>query len=272
MNEPDLTEAERQALREALGEVPPTFENTALRNEISADFAAIRSVLKPSAVDATVDESPSEIPPAILAKLQDFQNATWEQLHRRAPIPIDVGRKIPQPVVTRWSKPAFIAVGIAALLAVLGVATKLVLPSGGTFQPTFAWENSVDSSQKYDVWVLPAEGDPETAAPLFKVFNKRSPVKLSEMQAADGKSTSLKKDEPHRLLVCLATVGKFGGNAVPLPAQNEIKVEPPTAPAVLKRLINAKRLTDAQKVLAALPASVRDEPEVLELAKQIPPQ
>lgn len=259
MNANELTAGELRALQEALGELPPSDSPDPQSQELRNDFNLFDAGLRPV----------PPMPPEIAARLKASADDLWESRYgkKQATAPQPIRKPVPQ----RRALPGWMLAAAAVVL--LGtVASVFLATRSDASNPTFVWENSADKDQLYDVWVLPAEGDAEKAPALFKAENVRSPVKLAAMQPGKGSTAPrLEKDKPHRILVCLASVGKFGGDAVPFTPDKTVQASTPTAPAVLKRLIDAGRMEDARKVLAALPEAVRDEPQVLELAKQVPP-
>lgn len=271
MNSQPLTPEEQQALLEALGEAPTSGGSDELRRELKKDFALIEAALAPV----------PPMPAHILKRLQSTGDAEWEASYglekargKTGPGDFTVirgGATGGKAAATRRPMKVASWIALAAMFVVLGVVTSLLLRGDAT-QPTFAWTNADD--QLYDVWVLPPEGDVETVPALFVAKNVRSPVSLKDMVPGPGEPASkpraLEKEKPHRLLVCLATVGKFGGDAVPFTPGAKVEVPTPKAADVLNRLVKAGRIPEAQKVLEALPESVRDEEAVREIAKKIP--
>jgi hypothetical protein len=157
---------------------------------------------------------------------------------------------------------------MAACALLLGVLASKFLSQDPTTQPTFAWGNDSDPEQRYDAWVLPAVGDHEQVPALFTAKGVRSPVKLADMTPEGG---SLEKGKPYRLLVCLASAGKFAGQPRPFVPQARVEVVAPSPVAMLSQLIGAQRLVEARKLLDALPSAVRERTDIRELAKQVPP-
>ncbi len=277
MNTPILTNEQTRALLEALGEAPRSKQTDELRRELDQDFALLKAGL-------------SKMPPMpahILNRLRAGEEADWQERERtqKQKTTTPQGFTVIQGGASSATKPKAAAprktmhagawLALAAMMVAAAFITSLVLKGDGATQPTFAWTNAKDPGQLYDVWVLPADGsDAETAPAMFVAKNVRSPVSLAQMAPGPKESPTkpllLEKEKPHRLLVCLATVGKFGGDAVPFTPQKQVEVAAPSATAVLERLVKANRMADAQKVLNALPESVRDEPAVLEIAKKIP--
>lgn len=123
---------------------------------------------------------------------------------------------------------------MAAVLALLAAATWMLLPVGtptarvvitspgdeiSDTRPTVAWNSKDKPGQKYDVWILPAEGDfrDAAAAPtLFKAEGVTSPVAFDVFKPGQGVSDSaLKPGTEYRVLVCLADAGRLAGVPVP---------------------------------------------------------
>ena len=128
----------------------------------------------------------------------------------------------------------------AAILVALGVVTWLVLPRGtptanvaltsptatiSDTQPVIAWTSKDKPDQKYDVWILPAEGDYLKAPTLFIAKGVKSPVAFASMKPGkDVADTALKAGIDYRVLICLADAGRMAG--VPV----SFTVKPATAP------------------------------------------
>jgi len=115
----------------------------------------------------------------------------------------------------------------AAILVALGVVTWLVLPRGtptanvaltsptatiSDTQPVIAWTSKDKPDQKYDVWILPAEGDYLKAPTLFIAKGVKSPVAFASMKPGkDVADTALKAGIDYRVLICLADAGRMAG-------------------------------------------------------------
>ena len=282
MNTEPLSAEELQALREALGEAPVSRPDDPLRQELCKDFAKLNAVFRytPSSSGADDDLPVPPMPAHVLARLQAGGDAAWKERQDAQQrggftvVPKIEATTRAQPTGSRQrggSTPKWLA--MAAALVVLGLVASLLFKGGDPTQPTFAWNDASSPNQKYDVWVLPPEGDAENAPVLFVKKDVRSPVKLADMKPGPKQpqdaALKLEKDKPYRLLVCLATVGKFGGDAIPFNPQGKVTVPAPTAPAVLKRLIDTGRTSDAQKVLKALPEAVLADPAVKELEQKM---
>ena len=123
---------------------------------------------------------------------------------------------------------------IAAVLALLATITWLLFPTSTSTarvgvtspgdeitdtRPTIAWTSKDKPGQKYDVWILPAEGDfrdPNAAPTLFKAERVTSPVAFASFKPGKGiAATSLQPGTDYRVLVCLADAGRLAGVPVP---------------------------------------------------------
>lgn len=128
----------------------------------------------------------------------------------------------------------------AATVLILAALTWLILPSGTPManvaltspaatisdtQPVIAWTSKDKPDQKYDVWILPAEGDYLKAPTLFIAKGVKSPVAFASMKPGkDVADTALKAGIDYRVLICLADAGRMAG--VPV----TFTVKPPPAP------------------------------------------
>ena len=264
MKPTEPTHAELQALLEAFGEAPPTPANAALRDQFAAEAAMIQSALTPPREHA-------EIPAAVLDRLRKHGDAAWEaQFGTRAPFGVSQGGGGTTRGTSKRSFMTSAWMALAAAVVVLGIAAKLLLPGSDASQPTIVWANAADPAQQYDVWILPDNNiEKEDAEVLFKAERVRSPVRFNQF-AAKTSATELDTGKSHRLLVCLANAGRFAGEPVKFMPAAEVTSPTPTAPGMLRKLLADKRMKEAQQLLSALPDSVREAPEVLELAKQVP--
>lgn len=120
---------------------------------------------------------------------------------------------------------------MAAVLALLAALTWFLLPTSTPTarvvvtspgdeipdtRPAIAWNSKDEPGQKYDVWILPAEGDHLTAPALFVAKSVTSPVSFSQLQpGAEAAATSLQPGTDYRVLVCLADAGRTAGVPVP---------------------------------------------------------
>jgi hypothetical protein len=72
--------------------------------------------------------------------------------------------------------------------------------------PVVAWNSKDRPEQRYDVWILPGEGDHLTVPAVFVAQNVTSPVPIT---------TALTAGQSYRVLVCLAGIGRTAGTPVP---------------------------------------------------------
>lgn len=97
---------------------------------------------------------------------------------------------------------------------------RVVITSPGdiisTTRPRIAWTSKDAPDQRYDVWILPAEGDHVTAPAMFVAKNVTSPVEFSVLEPSTGiASEDLQPGTNYRVLVCLASAGRMAGVPVP---------------------------------------------------------
>jgi hypothetical protein len=104
-----------------------------------------------------------------------------------------------------------------------GAMAKVTITSPGdlisTTRPTIAWTSKDRPSQRYDVWVLPEEGDHLTVAPLLVAKDVTSPVAFEKLRpegsgTPEGES-ELEAGRAYRVLVCLADGGRMSGMPIP---------------------------------------------------------
>ena len=127
-------------------------------------------------------------------------------------------------IVARQSK---LLLRVAASIALVGIVTYFALtPRTPTAQvtmlspigeavdskPFIAWDARDEPGQKYDVWILPAEGDYLTAPTLYKAEGVTSPVSFSDLKPGpEVAENELRGDTEYRVLVCLADAGRTAG-------------------------------------------------------------
>lgn len=120
---------------------------------------------------------------------------------------------------------------LAAVLTFFAGLTWLIMPHGvptahvtltspgdeiTSTQPVIAWNSQDQPGQKYDVWILPAEGDHLTAPVLFVTKGVTSPVAFDSLKPGKGiTDTALQPGTDYRVLVCLADAGRMAGVPVP---------------------------------------------------------
>lgn len=123
---------------------------------------------------------------------------------------------------------AALAVGLVGLQFIqpkppAGTMARVTITSPGdlitTTRPTIAWTSKDRPSQRYDVWVLPEEGDHLTVAPLLVAEDVTSPVSFETLRPEgaeqSGKEGELETGRAYRVLVCLADGGRMAGTPVP---------------------------------------------------------
>ena len=152
----------------------------------------------------------------------------------------------------------------------------VLAPRGDTgfTQPTIAWDARPD--QRYDVWVIPADGDKNQVPALFVAKGVRPPVAFSDLKptpalAEQSRPTSrLEPDTDYRLLVCLADAGRIAGIAVPFrTAPDATKALPPPSLDSARKLAGQGRSSDALSLLLQLPPEQRALPEVKALERDL---
>jgi len=140
-------------------------------------------------------------------------------------------RELPAGGTRTSARRPFVLLRLAAVLALLATGTWLLLPTAtptarvvviapgdviSETRPRIAWNSKDKPGQKYDVWILPAEGDYLTAPVLFVAKEVTSPVQLDEMKPGpEMLGTELEAGKDYRVLVCLAAVGRHAGVPVP---------------------------------------------------------
>jgi hypothetical protein len=140
-------------------------------------------------------------------------------------------REQPKGGTHKLERRAFPLLRLAAVLALLATGTWLLLPPAtptarvvvtspgdviSETRPRIAWNSKDKPGQKYDVWILPAEGDHLTAPALFVAKEVTSPVRLDEMKPGpEMLGAELEPGKDYRVLVCLAAVGRHAGVPVP---------------------------------------------------------
>ena len=185
------------------------------------------------------------------------------------------------PARHRHSLPSWLA--MAAAVAVLaGLAgfyfrpparsskdIAILSPRGetGFTQPTIAWDAAPD--QRYDVWILPAQGNHLDVPALFVANGVRPPVALAALKPGPAfkdqpnPPLSLEPGTDYRVLVCFADAGRIAGIAVPFrtSAKPEKSLTAPSVDAV-RNLAAAGRSSDALALLLQLPLDQRQLPDV----------
>ena len=151
-----------------------------------------------------------QVPQQVLSDLEDVRR---KALQARRPV-------IQAPFVVRHSR----FLRIAAVFILLASLTWLFIPATGPTarvvvtspgdeitdtQPRITWNSKDKPGQKYDVWILPAEGDHLTTDALFVAKSVTSPVSFTQLQPS--LHTALQPGTDYRVLICLAGVGRTAG-------------------------------------------------------------
>ena len=88
-----------------------------------------------------------------------------------------------------------------------------------TTRPLIAWTSRDKPSQRYDVWLLPEEGDALTAPAVLVAKKVQSPVSFESLRSgtSDGSTleSGLEAGRAYRVLVCLADAGRMAGTPIP---------------------------------------------------------
>jgi hypothetical protein len=154
---------------------------------------------------------------------------------------------------------------IAAAMAPRGVT--------GFTAPSLVWTN--EPGRDYDVWILPPTGDVATVPALYKAEKKRSPLAFSDLRPAPGAPAALQPGQDYRLLVCVASLGRHAGVAVPFSVASSPGSAPDIAsgdPSILmehaRAHLAAGRPADALMYLTALPPAAANSPEASALRAQ----
>jgi hypothetical protein len=99
-----------------------------------------------------------------------------------------------------------------------GATARVIITSPGDLvaetRPSIAWSSKDRARQRYDVWILPAEGNALEVPALFEAKDVVSPVAFGDLSAVAGE-TSLAPGRGYRVLVCLAGAGRMAGTPIP---------------------------------------------------------
>lgn len=276
----EATDAERAELDAALREDPSLAREL---DELDVTAHLLRSaVAAPAAAPKHVVTDLDQVRREALAQ-RLAADAKSSGIERVAPfLPTAdkrAGRK-------RWSVADWLAIA-ASIIVVAGMAylifgpqkpdntIAVLAPRGetGLAQPTLIWDG--EPNQRYDVWILPAEGSHIDAPALFVAKNVQPPVAFSDLQPGpvfqnqpDAPRT-LAPDTHYRLLVCLANAGRLAGTAFPFHTASNAGTPPPADLATVKQLAATDRPADALTLLLTLPAAERQRPEVHDLEAQL---
>lgn len=272
--------------------------------------AALRHAVQPRT------NSPIAIPPQVLRTLDEVRRSGIEtrhaedQLRRRAapvlvsPLPDKTARGEPTRGAEKLERSEFrparrsafsVGLALAACLALLlgiaavwwpwlrpndgssAAAVTVLAPRGvtGVTEPVLDWE--VRPGQRYDVWILPAEGNHVEAPALYTAKDVEPPVRFGALQPGPGLNERREKAAPallpgrdYRLLVCLANASRVAGVAVPFrTAPDAIRNLPAPSLAAARQLAASGRPSDALMLLDVLPAAERTEPAAQELQREL---
>ena len=99
------------------------------------------------------------------------------------------------------------------------VARVVITSPGDTIastRPTIAWTSKDAPGQRYDVWILPANGDHLKVPALYKAENVISPVQFANFRSGkENPEPELQPGGSYQVLVCLAGSGRMAGVPVP---------------------------------------------------------
>jgi hypothetical protein len=183
----------------------------------------------PFAGDVTILRALEEVPPRGEVPLPPGLVAALDTTRRTA---------LDRAAAARRRRPlgiGLIVLGLAAAVALLllprvgddfaapAPMARIIITSPGDLvadpRPTIAWSSKDVPGQRYDVWILPEEGDSLTCPALFTAKGIVSPVSFASLAPAhSGPSVEPPALEPgrgYRVLVCLAGVGRHAGTPAP---------------------------------------------------------
>lgn len=196
---------ENADLIRAFEDAPPRGDIQMPQSQLFMLERARREALARSGVRPAADKNP-------LAQRQESQGAT--QAKKGSASTMTAARRTP-------------LLALAATVLILAALTWLILPRGtptanvaltspsatiSDTQPVIAWNSKDKPGQKYDVWILPADGDHLTAPALFKAEKVTSPIAFTAMKPGkDITDTALKAGMDYRVLICLADAGRMAG-------------------------------------------------------------
>lgn len=183
----------------------------------------------PFAGDVTILRALEEVPPRGEVPLPPGLVAALDTTRRTA---------LDRAAAARRRRPlgiGLIVLGLAAAVALLllprvgddfaapAPMAQIIITSPGDLvadpRPTIAWSSKDAPWQRYDVWILPEEGDSLTCPALFTAKGIVSPVSFASLAPAhSGPSVEPPALEPgrgYRVLVCLAGVGRHAGTSAP---------------------------------------------------------
>jgi len=182
-----------------------------------------------------------ELPPALLESLERIRREALASRAREggedreeeagsAPAAAAPVRPFPRRAALGWCLAAAAAVAVAAVWlkgppgveepAAPAMARVVVTSPGDRIEatrPVISWTSRDEPGQRYDVWILPEDGDYLEAPALFAAESVTSPVAFDQLEPgpeapADG---ALEPGTGYRVLVCLADAGRMSGRPVP---------------------------------------------------------
>ncbi len=186
----------------------------------------------PSDSGGPLDEDPAlatalskrvPIPPAVLARLRAERlqgEAKETEKSRIVAFPSGAASARSKGRAWQWMAAAA-AIVVAGLVAYQmrpgdtakagAIVTRSPQGTVATTQPEIAWENT--PGKKYNVWILPKEGDYTTAPALFVAKDVQSPVAFSALKPGKdlpADKTELDPDKDYRVLICYNDAGSPG--------------------------------------------------------------
>jgi hypothetical protein len=167
------------------------------------------------------------IPPAVLARLRAdrLQEGAAKEEAKSKIVAFPAGASSARSKGRAWQwMAAAAAIMVAGLVAYQQMRPGDTNTAGGgaivtrspqgtvaTTQPEIAWENT--PGKKYNVWILPKEGDYTTAPALFVAKDVRSPVAFSALKPGKELPEDKKEldpDKEYRVLICYNDTGSTG--------------------------------------------------------------
>jgi len=275
----EASAAEQSELAVLLAEHPELATEIADQNSTDQ---MIRSTV------AIVEDTP--LPPAVLQFLEKSRRDALSARTAEVASP-EAGDKIApfkseRPPRHAWSTGLALAACLALLAGLAAVWLRppaasskdivILAPRGetGFTQPTIAWD--AKAGQRYDVWILGAEGSHLDAPALYIAKGVQPPLSLAALQpgpALQGQPNpraTLLPGTDYRLLVCLADAGRIAGIAVPFrTAPDASDALPPPSLAAAQKLATQGRPADALMLLLQLPPAEREQADVQNLEHEL---
>ncbi len=248
---------------------------------LAAEFAELRDTERTLRGAVASRVSDVQMPAQALAMLEQARREALDAREVATVIPFPAAGKT-RHFLRPWLALAaglLILAGLALLFAPSRPSSKeiaVLAPRGvtGFTQPRFVWE--ARPGQRYDVWVLPAEGNHIEAPALFIAKDVQPPLDFAALQpapalAAESRPTTrLEPGTDYRLLVCLAGAGRVAGVAVPFrTVLGATKAFPPPSLATARQFVAEDRPADALMVLTQLPPAERETAEAQALEKEL---